>query len=391
MKVTGLPINEERHLALIKGWESQREESEKKLKEELGDTNPNSSKQLNEWLKKNIDKKTLEKWRRTKTGAYQTSGDVLKHHKDKLPWWEAHRSFKKVDKRLNNYGQKMINLKSPVTKRIHSDIFIAGTDTGRLSSANPNCQNFPRDEEFRKIFEAPEGKKLIVADYSQVELRVAAIVANDWVMLKAYEKGEDLHRKTAAFVAGIKEEEVTKEERQKAKAVNFGFLFGMGAERFVDYARDSYGVKLTLEDSKRARSRFFDTYKGISIWHSRTRKEVERTYKSSTPMGFIRYFDKSTAVWKIQNEALNTPVQGGAAEVTLKALHHIGEALDWSKAQIINCIHDEIIIESNDDYVETASKILEKGMVQGFLDVFPKATTKKLVEVGNGKNWVEAK
>ena len=109
-------------------------------------------------------------------------------------------------------------------------------------------------------------------------------------------------------------------------------------------------------------------------------------------MGFVRYFDKQkTDLWKIQNEALNTPVQGGAAEATLKALHHIGQALDWTKGQIINCIHDEIIIESNDDYVDKAQDILQKGMVQGFLDVFPKATTKKLVEVGVGKNWVEAK
>jgi len=108
-------------------------------------------------------------------------------------------------------------------------------------------------------------------------------------------------------------------------------------------------------------------------------------------MGFVRYFDRSTALWKVQNEALNTPVQGGAAEATLKSLYHIGKDLDWEKAQIINCIHDEIILESNDDYVETASKILEKGMVQGFIDVFPKATTKKLVEVGIGQNWVEAK
>ena len=392
MKVVGLPINEKKHLALIENWQSQKEESAQKLQEQLGDTNPNSSKQLNAWLQTNLDKDTLENWKRTKTGAYQTSGDVLKLYKDKLPWWEAHRDFKKVDKRLNNYGQKMINLKNPITQRLHSDIAIAGTDTGRLSSSNPNCQNFPREDEFREIFEAPKGKKLIVADYSQVELRVAAIISQDKTMLEAYENGEDLHRKTAAFVAGIKEEEVTKEDRQKAKAVNFGFLFGMGAERFVDYARDSYGVKLTLEDSQKARGRFFDTYQGIKNWHYRARKEVERTQRTQTPMGFVRYFDKQkTDLWKIQNEALNTPVQGGAAEATLKALHHIGQALDWTKGQIINCIHDEIIIESNDDYVDKAQDILQKGMVQGFLDVFPKATTKKLVEVGVGKNWVEAK
>ena len=386
MKVTGLPINKEKHETLINGWTTQREESSNRLKEQLGETNPNSSKQLNAWLEKNVDKKTLENWKRTKTGAYQTSGDVLKYHKANLPWWEAHRDFKKVDKRLNNYGQKMINLKSPVTKRLHSDIFIAGTDTGRLSSANPNCQNFPREAEFREIFEAPEGKKLIVADYSQVELRVAAIVAQDKTMLEAYRNGEDLHRKTAAFVAGIKEEEVTKEERQKAKAVNFGFLFGMGAERFVDYARDSYGVALTLDDSHRARKRFFDTYQGIKNWHYKARKEVEKSQRTRTPMGFVRYFDKEkTALWKIQNEALNTPVQGGAAEATLKALHHIGESLEWSKAQIINCIHDEIIIESDESYVEKASQILENGMIQGFLDVFPGATTSR--KPCRGRGW----
>lgn len=391
MKLTGLYINRDKHQALMDSWKKEQEEAEQNIKEILGDINPNSGAQLNEWLKENIDKRTLSRWKKTKTGKLQTSQDVLKLYKDQIPWFVDHERFKGAGKNFSTYGEGLLKQLNPVTGRLHSDISIAGTVTGRLSSANPNCQNFPKDKSFREIFEAPKGKTLVLADYSQMELRVAALISNDEVMLKAYEDGIDLHRKTAAFVAGVSEKEVTKEQRQQAKAINFGFLFGQKAQGFVNYARDSYGVVMSLNEAENAQRKFFQTYQGLKAWQEKIKKDVVKKLRVQTPLGFIRYFDKDTNRWSLENEALNLPVQGGAAESTLKALKHIEEKLDWEKAQIINCIHDEIIIESNDDYVADASKILEEGMIQGFLDVFPNGCTKDLVEVGTGKNWADAK
>ena len=391
MKLSGLYINRNKHQSLMDQWKQEQEESESKIKDILGEINPNSSKQLNVWLKENMDKQTLAKWKKTKTGKLQTSQDVLKLYKDQIPWFKDHERFKGAGKNFSTYGEGLLKQINPITGRLHSDVFLAGTVTGRLSSAKPNCQNFPKDKSFREIFEAPKGKTLVLADYSQMELRVASLISQDKTMLKAYENGIDLHKKTASFVAGVSETEVTKEQRQQAKAINFGFLFGQKAQGFVNYARDKYGVVMSLKEAENAQRKFFQTYKGLKAWQEKIKKEVVKNLKVQTPLGFVRYFEKGTNQWSLENEALNLPIQGGAAESILKALKHIGEKLNWEKAQIINCIHDEIIIESDDDYVEEAGKILEEGMIQGFLDVFPKGCTRDLVEVGTGKNWAEAK
>src|SRR5690606_31393313 len=138
--------------------------------------------------------------------------------------------YKERSKLLNTYGESFADHISPATGRIHASFRIGGTTTGRLSCTKPNIQNPPRDSSFRRLFEAEKGNALVVADFSQVELRVAAIVSHDKEMLEAYRNGEDLHRKTAAAVLGIEQKDVSKDHRQMAKAVNFGLLYGQGAK-----------------------------------------------------------------------------------------------------------------------------------------------------------------
>ena len=136
-----------------------------------------------------------------------------------------------------------------------------------MSCYNPNIQQIPREADFRSCFTAPHGRKLVLADYSQIELRVAAQISGDSRMKSACQKGEDLHALTASLISNVPISQVTKAQRQAAKAVNFGLIFGMGAEGLRQYSSQSYGVDMTLEEAEQFRSAFFQNYHGINWWH----------------------------------------------------------------------------------------------------------------------------
>lgn len=386
--LNGVFLNTELHNELIESWKEKERLHKKNLLDKLGDINLNSSKQLNVWLNNNIDQKTLAKWPKTSTGSLSVTSKVVGRFKASIPWYEDYLQYKKYFKKGSTYGKKMQRHIHPLTGRMHPDFLLAGTDTGRLASRNPNIQTFPRDPEFRELFQAPEGSVLVVADYSQIELRVAAIISQDRAMMQAYENGEDLHRKTAAALLDIPESQITKEQRQLAKAVNFGFLFGQGAEGFVNYAKDTYNVDVTLEEAIKAKDKFLETYPDLKRWQWQTRGEARRSLKVKTPSGFIRKFKEAKHTY---NQSLNTPIQGGAAEVMLQALALVDKTLDQSKAKIVNCIHDEIILESFEEYKDEASRILEDSMIAAFKAVFPAQTTKSLIKTKSAKNWRNAK
>lgn len=178
-------------------------------------------------------------------------------HAPNLPVIEPLKQYKLLRKRLSTFGEGYARHIHPVTGRLHADFMIAGARSGRFRCHNPNVQNAPRDNAFRSLFKAPDGYRLVVADYSQVELRIAALIAQDKTMLDAYELGQDLHRKTAAAVAGIEMDQVTRSQRQAAKAINFGLIYGMGAKGLAAYASSAYGVAMTLEQATTAREIFF--------------------------------------------------------------------------------------------------------------------------------------
>jgi len=272
----------------------------------------------------------------------------------------------------------------PVTGRLHGDFQIAGTRGGRFRCTHPNLQNPPRDSAFRSLFAAPEGYRLVVADYSQVELRIAALMAPDKVMLEAYELGQDLHKKTAAAVAGIAMEEVTKVQRQMAKAVNFGLIYGMGANGLAAYASSSYGVTMTPEQATAARDTFFRTYPGIRLWHVRTQARGRVDTAVRTQSGLIRDFSREKGF--LLTEALNTPVQGSGAECLLRSLALLPKHLAGLDAKLIHHVHDEVILEVAERDVDAARHALTAAMTEGFLTVFPGAHVRDLVEAHDGKN-----
>lgn len=297
----------------------------------------------------------LEVLERTGKGKPSTSGErVLPRLKDKHP----------AVKLLLDYREKVKLLQFLVGwskfRRgdcIHPTFQLHRTVTGRLSCKDPNIQQVPRDVSLRSLITAPEGWSFVEADYSQIELRVAAIVSGDTAMRLAYQAGEDIHRKTASAVMGVPPDQVTKDQRKKAKAVNFGFLYGMGAPKFREYARDKYGVDLTDEEAVQFRARFFDLYPGLPLWHDRQRRLVQKFKYVRSPIGRKRRLPEidspDRAVrGEAQRQAINSPVQSFASDLALFSLVRITQEFPPEKVRVVGTVHDAVLFTVKSEYLK---------------------------------------
>jgi len=248
--------------------------------------------------------------------------------------------------------------------RIHARLHPLATDSGRFACTDPNLQQVPSDHTapgLRSCFRAPAGATLIIADYAQIELRVAAHLAPCDALRAVFRDGRDPHRATAATISGKPEAEISPHERQLAKAVNFGFLFGMGAERFRSYAQASYGVTLDEVQARRAKDAFFATYPGIARWHGRVGALSRRG--ESVVVRTVLGRRKRFAAGKFSfNAALNIPVQGTAAEGFKRAMIALHEALPRWGATGVLCVHDEYLAEVPREHGEAARERVEQLM-----------------------------
>lgn len=385
--LAGVPFDSAAHKQLMDGWRTEIEPLRESLTTELG-INPDSAAQLARWLSKTLDSKTLSSWPKTASGQLSTDADTLLSANH--PALVGLRRYKILGKQLSTYGDGYTGHIHPITGRIHADYGIAGTKGGRFYCRNPNLQNPPRDPVFRALFKAPLGRCLVVADYSQIELRIAALLAPDKIMLDAYQAGADLHIRTAAAVSGIPESEVTKAQRQLAKACNFGLIYGMGAQGLAAYASASYGVDMPLKAAEKARRAFFTAYPGIALWHSKTKLKSATDKTVRTRGGMMRDLGKEQFGWKL-TEALNTPVQGSGADCLLESLIALPTALSGLDARLIHHVHDEIILECAESDADKAKVALTSAMEQGFNSLFPEAGMPGLVEAHSGPDWHSAK
>ena len=399
MELAGMPFDAGAHKILLEKLTLERDGYQVNLSEQLKDVNLNSGKQLGEWLTKVLGGETsakFSKWPKTPTGKLATSEKDFKKGLRLLPKstqgliTEAFLPYKEREKQITSFGESLTKFLSPVTNRIHASFKMTGTRTGRFSCSNPNLQQIPRDKVFRALFKAPEGRTFVIADYSQMELRVAAIVANEEKLLEAYREGKDTHAITAAMLLNKKPEEVTKQERQLAKAVNFGLLYGQGARGLKDYASSSYGVEISESEAKDYREAWFKAYPAFATWHWRESTNSKKMMAVTTPLGRKRCFSTShEGDYSSATKAYNTPVQGGAAEVMLAALGKLPNLLSGLDAKPIAVIHDEVIVESSLGDAPKVIKALEEVMVQGMLDVFPTASTLGLVEANMESSWAD--
>ena len=272
--------------------------------------------------------------------------------------------------------------------RIHADYDPTGTATGRFSCKRPNLQNVARGE-LRDCFIAPPGKLLVVCDYSQVELRLAAYIAKDERMLNAFRDGIDLHAATAGIVLDKAPADVTKQDRQLAKAVNFGLIYGQSARGLVRYAKSSYGVELSERRANDIRERFFRAYTGLTRWHKVAAQDARGfvSVEARTLLGRRQQLLDGDW-WPRFTRLVNTPVQGTAADGMKKALVRLAKALPEG-AQVVATVHDEIVVECDEAQAPDVLAKTKTAMIEGMAEIAKDCPIE--VEGGTGASWGVAK
>ena len=364
-------------------------ELEKEAHDVAGETfNLGSTKQLQAIF---YDKMGLPVIKKTPKGAPSTAEPVLQElaHEHELPRLILeHRSLSKLK---STYTDTLPELIHHRTGRVHTSYHQAVTATGRLSSSEPNLQNIPiRSEQGRRIrqaFIAPEGYKLVAADYSQIELRIMAHLSGDKGLLKAFEKGEDIHKATASEVFGVSLEEVSSDQRRSAKAINFGLIYGMSA----------FGLSRQLDVERKVAQqyidRYFERYPGVLKYMDNIRKQAHDDGFVETLFGRRLYLPEINASNKqlqqaAERTAINAPMQGTAADIIKRAMVDVENWLltdHADEARMTMQVHDELILEVKESALDKIRSGLEKRMsAAAELDV------PLLVEAGAGDNWDEA-
>jgi DNA polymerase-1 len=375
----------------------------------LGIMNPSSARQVATWLGGELERldasnstNWASNWPVTPGGNLSTAAKHLRRLVDHLPAAAQLVRFSHLEQLRSNFGDKLLDRISSQTGRLHGSFQLAKAKSGRFSSSSPNMQNIPKSETMRSVFVAASGKQLVIADYSQLELRVMAHIAGDAVMTEAYRKGMDLHAVTAAGMLGVKpddfdgERPAHKEARQKAKAVNFGVIYGSGPRGLREFARDAYSLQITVEEARAVIDRFLATYPGVARWQREQEARTRETRTVSTRGGRVYRFAWEPEGEYSRNLALNLPVQGTAAEIAVEALIQIDARLRTAlpgKAQLVLQVHDEFVLEVDGDetVVSAAKRILEQEMICAFEALLPGAPTTGLVDAHSGPTWAAAK
>lgn len=395
LELVGVRLDVEVLAAIAKDFHRQRDGAETRVLELAGEAfNLNSPTQLGKIL---YDKLGLPVLKRTdKTKAPATDEDVLSELAKREDGEIAaqlliHRQMQKL---LGTYVEALPALVNPVTGRLHTRLHQAAVATGRLASSDPNLQNIPiRTQEGRAIrgaFVPEPGWVLLDADYSQIELRVVAALAQDPVLLGAFQSGEDIHRRTASEVMGVPMNEVTADQRSAAKAVNFGLLYGQGA-----YALAA-SLGIPFGEAKAFIARYFERMPKVAEWIEGTKALAAKESLVRTAWGRIRRIpelESHNAGLKAQGlrEAVNTVVQGTAADLMRRAMVRLHRSLkeEGLKARLLLQVHDELLLEAPPEEVERASLLLKEAM-EGADDLGPLGV-KLAAEVRTGKNWLACK
>jgi DNA polymerase-1 len=269
--------------------------------------------------------------------------------------------YRSVQKLLSSYGLALLEHINPVTGRIHADFRQMGATGGRMSCSDPNLQQVPNTPEYRSCFRAPAGRKLVIADYSQIELRILADWSQDIALVKALLSGEDLHCVTASQMFGISLEQVSKDQRAAAKQLNYGIMYGLGAQ--------GLGARIgcSLEEAEGLLRKYFEAYSGVAAFLRDAADRAVGDRESRTRSGRLIYFsfdaNDRSQVGATQRLGKNAPIQGSSADIIKRALALLYDALKPIDAKIVNCIHDEIVIEAAEAQAEECAAILDREMI----------------------------
>jgi DNA polymerase-1 len=293
--------------------------------------------------------------------------------------------YRTMQKALTSYGENILE-EIKTDGRIHANFHQIGAPTGRMSCTQPNIQQVPHAIEYRRCFRAPDGRKLIIADYSQIELRILADFTGDKGFIDAFNSGADLHRVTAAQVFGVPLDQVTKEQRDFAKRLNFGVVYGIGAQRFA------LMTGMPLSDAEDILRRYFATYRDLDVWLRKAAQQAvrERTAPRTVAGRLARFnFDPEDkqAASAAQRNGKNSPIQGSSADIIKRALRVLHDKLQATSACIVNVVHDEIVVEADAAEAGEIAKVVEDAMCAAGEDYVKKVPVKVETEVSD--EWVK--
>jgi len=344
--------------------------------------NLNSPKQLGAIL---FDKLMLPAPKKTKTG-YSTNIEVLDQLSGYHPIIDLIKDYRELSKLKSTYADGLLRAIGD-DGRIHTRFQMTVTATGRLSSVEPNLQNIPvrKETELRKMFIASDGNVLVDADYSQIELRLLAHIANDPVMIDAFRRGEDIHTVTAGQVFGVSPEEITPLQRSRAKAVNFGIVYGISG---FSLAQD---IGVTPKEAKAYIDSYLEKYAGVAKYMTEIIASARERGYVETLFGRRRYLPELTAGNHNtrafgERVALNMPIQGTAADIMKIAMINVSNRLQGLEARLILQVHDELIAECPANEAETVAQILREEMERA-----AELTVPLVADVRIGKSWYDAK
>ena len=389
MEWTGVRLDLEALEQLAEEYRKEMNQIEKEIIEMAGiEFNINSPKQIGEIL---FDKmKIIDNPKKTKTGQYSTSENELEKLRSKHPIIEKILEQRSLKKLLSTYIEAFPQLINPKTGKIHTSFNQTATATGRLSSSNPNLQNIPirneRGKEIRKVFIPDEGCTFLSADYSQIELRIMAHLSKDKNMIEAFNKGQDIHAATASKIFKIPLEEVTPDMRRKAKTANFGIIYGI-----TPYGL-SQRLGISRSDAKKLIEEYFTTFSGVkrymdeSIAKAREQGYVETIFGRKR---FLPDINSQNAIVRgyAERNAINTPIQGSAADIIKVAMNKIYKRLSDGeyKSKMILQVHDELDFNVHMNELDEVKNIVVYEMENAYPLVVPLKT-----DCNHGANWLEA-
>jgi DNA polymerase I len=298
------------------------------------------------------------------------------------PAAEALLRYRELQKKLGTYLETYPKFIHERTGRIHANFLQCRVPTGRLACAAPNIQQIPHEDEFRRCFVAEDGNTLVIADYSQIELRILAEVSEDPAFVGAFQRGVDLHRLTAATMYNVSMDEVTKAQRTAAKRINFGLMYGRGARSL------SAQLGTDEERGRQLIDEYFANYPKVQRFLQRTANRATRDRTLRTLAGRVRKFGNDPVAddrGAMRREAMNYPIQGASADIAKLALSYIHRELDGTDARLINSIHDEFVVECAEDLAPEVSEKTRQAMTRAGEKLLEKVPVEVEVEVS--REW----
>jgi len=389
MEYVGIAVDKDFFKAFSDELSVRIEEITKEMYEIVGYSfNLNSTQQLSKVLFDTLGLTAPDSSNKTKSGNYSTAASVLEEMRDQHIVVKLLLEYRELSKLVSTYLDALPKQVNPKTGRVHTSFNQTGSVTGRLASSDPNLQNIPTrtplGHRVRRGFIASAGNVLLSVDYSQIELRIVAHMANDEAMLDTFKEHQDIHATTASAIYNVPLENVTKDQRRHAKAINFGLIYGMSAFGLTRT------TNLTLAEAENFVKAYFQEFPGVKAYLDGIRKSAAEIGYVETLLGRKRYFPqlKNPATNQVRSraerEAINAPIQGTAADILKIAMIRLPGVIEEAglHARMLVQVHDELLLECPEDELKETIRVVREVMENAFELAIPLET-----DVAWGKNW----